>query len=124
MPPARLSRDAAIDETNALHAHYLRGNGMGPTEDNHMDADIRSRVVTSEHNIAAILQRTSALEAWQRQMEIFNARRDEQFTQVITSMKDLRDKIDGAMSKVLWLVVSSVIVVIVGFALKGGFIVP
>ena len=97
---------------------------MGPTEDNHMDADIRSRVVTTEHTLAALSQRTTALEAWQRQMEIFNARRDEQFNQMISSINELRDKIDGATSKVLWLVVSPVVVVIVGFAFKGGFIVP
>lgn len=97
---------------------------MGPTEDNHMDADIRSRVVTLEHHFAAVSQRLTSLEAWQRQMEIFNARRDEQFTQVITSMTELRDKIDGAMSKFLWLLISPVVVLVVGFALKGGFIVP
>lgn len=92
-----------------------------------MDPDLRNRVVALEHKSLASEPRLAALEAWQRQMEIFNARRDEQFENLKGRFDTLDKKLDGVsggISRVLWLIAGSVVVVVVGFALKGGFIVP
>jgi hypothetical protein len=92
-----------------------------------MDADLRSRVVSIEHKFLSYDGRMSAIEQWRAQLDIFNARRDEQFTNLMSKFIDVEKKIDGvsgAISKVLWLVVGSVVVVVVGFALKGGFNLP
>lgn len=97
------------------------------TEDQHMDADLRSRVVALEQKSLAIEPRITLIETWQRQMDIFNARKDEQFENLKGRFDTLDKKIDGVsggISKVLWLVGAAVVAVIAGFALKGGFIVP
>jgi len=51
-------------------------------------ADLRPRVVAIEHKIAS-------LENWQRQNDIFNARKDEQFENLKGRFDSLDKKIDG-----------------------------
>lgn len=102
------------------------GAEMG-IEENTMEPDLRNRVVALEHKALAAEPRLAGLEAWQRQMDIFNARKDEQFKNLTDRFDTLDKKIDnvsGGISKVLWLVGAAVVAVVVGFALKGGFIVP
>lgn len=102
------------------------GAEMG-IEDGSMDADLRNRVVALEHKTLALEPRLSGLEAWQRQMEIFNARKDEQFENLKGRFDTLDKKIDGVsggISKVLWMIAAATVAIVVGFALKGGFIVP
>jgi len=96
-------------------------------EESNMETDLRNRVVALEHKTLALEPRMTVLEAWQRQADIFNARKDEQFENLKGRFDTLDKKIDGVsggISKVLWLIAGAVVVVIVGFALKGGFIVP
>ena len=58
-------------------------------------ADLRSRVVALEHKTAASEQRLSIIEQWRAQMDIFNARRDEQFKNLTDRFDSLDKKIDG-----------------------------
>ncbi|MEK1930673.1 MAG: hypothetical protein AAAC47_12995 [Pararhizobium sp.] len=60
-----------------------------------MEPDLRNRVVALEHKSLAFEPRLAALEAWQRQMDIFNARRDEQFKNLTDRFDSLDKKIDG-----------------------------
>lgn len=65
-------------------------------EENHMDnADLRSRVVAFEHAFSAALARLSIVEQWRAQMDILNARRDEQFKNLTDRFDSLNTKIDG-----------------------------
>lgn len=92
-----------------------------------MEIDLRARVVALEQKSQGFEPRITLLEAWQRQMDVLNARKDEQFENLKGRFDTLDKKIDGVsggISKVLWLVGGAVVVVIVGFAFKGGFIVP
>lgn len=96
-------------------------------EESNMDSDLRSRVVALEQKSQAIEPRLTLIETWQRQMDIFNARKDEQFENLKGRFDTLDKKIDGVsggISKVLWMVGAAVVAIVVGFALKGGFIVP
>ncbi|MCD2184201.1 hypothetical protein [Rhizobium sp. GN54] len=97
-------------------------------EDEMMDAaDLRARNAANEQKLISIDARMSALEAWQRQMDIFHARRDEQFTNMIGRFADLEGKLDkltGGISRLIWIIGTAVIGVAVTFVLKGGLDVP
>lgn len=90
-------------------------------------ADLRSRVVNMEHKLQSIDARTTIVEQWRAQMDVFNARRDEQFTNLMAKFVDLEKKIDGvsgSITTVVRMIMGAVIVFIVGFAFKGGFNLP
>lgn len=70
-------------------------------EENHMDtADLRSRVVAVEHNFSAALARLAIVEQWRAQMDILNARRDEQFENLKGRFDSLNIKIDGVKTEI------------------------
>ncbi len=74
---------------------------MAPTEEHNMDtADLRSRVVAVEHNFSAALARLSIVEQWRAQMDILNARRDEQFKNLTDRFDSLNSKIDGVKTDI------------------------
>lgn len=92
-----------------------------------MDPDLRSRVVTLEHKALAIDPRLSALEAWQRQMDIFNARRDEQFKNLTDSFATLNKKIDDLNGTLKWavkVILGAMLAAVVAFMVRGGMAVP
>lgn len=63
-------------------------------EDNNMEPDLRNRVVALEHKYLGFDPRMAAVEAWQRQADIFNARKDEQFENLKGRFDSLDKKID------------------------------
>lgn len=86
--------------------------------------DLRSRMVSVEHGIQANSQRLTTLEAWQRQSDITEARRGEQFK----SMDDRFGRIEldltqisGTLAKIMWLVIGGIIMAMVAFLVRGGF---
>lgn len=96
-------------------------------EDEAMETDLRTRVVSLEHKALAVEPRLSALEAWQRQMDIFNARRDEQFKNLTDSFSTLNKKIDDLNGTLKWAVktiLGAMLVAVVAFMFRGGFNVP
>ncbi|QVQ37792.1 hypothetical protein KHQ08_07165 [Pseudochrobactrum algeriensis] len=97
---------------------------MSPTEN---DFDLRSRVVNLEQQLTGILPRLVVLEKFQVQSEIADARKDEQWKHMDNRFNDLEKKISGVsdtLAKVVWLIISALILGVVSFMLKGGFNVP
>lgn len=92
-----------------------------------METDLRTRVVALEHKALAIDPRLSSLEAWQRQMDIFNARRDEQFKNLTDSFSTLNKKIDDLNGTLKWavkVILGAMLAAVVAFMVKGGFHIP
>ena len=69
-------------------------------EDEMTEADLRSRVVALEHGSASDRQRLTAMEQWRAQMDIFNARKDEQFENFKGRFDSLNIKIDGVKTEI------------------------
>lgn len=82
--------------------------------------DLRTRVVSLEHQSTTTNQRVNELEKWQRQTEIADARLDVKFSE----MDGKLNKIEGTLSRIMWLVVGGLIMGAVGFILKGGLNLP
>lgn len=82
--------------------------------------DLRGRVVALEQLAASREPRMIALETWQRQADIFNARQDVKFQQIETDLK----KINATLSRIMWLIVGGMIAGIMSFMMSGGFKVP
>lgn len=85
--------------------------------------DLRSRVNAAEHQLTALIPRITALEQWQRQVEIADARQDERWKQVDNRFNDLDkkiDKISGILSKLMWIVISGLGAALVAFVVNGG----
>lgn len=90
-------------------------------------ADLRARNAANEQKLMSMDARMTALEAWQRQTDIFHARRDEQFTNMIGRFADLEGKLDkltGGISRLIWIIGTAVLGSIVLFVVKGGLNVP
>ncbi|MGQ5718453.1 hypothetical protein [Pseudochrobactrum asaccharolyticum] len=97
---------------------------MSPTEN---DFDLRSRVVNLEQQLTGMLPRVVVLEKFQVQSEIADARKDEQWKHMDNRFNDLEKKISGVsdtLAKVVWLIISALILGVVSFMIKGGFNVP
>ncbi|WP_306401049.1 hypothetical protein [Pseudochrobactrum saccharolyticum] len=94
---------------------------MSPTEN---DFDLRSRVVNLEQQLTGMLPRVVVLEKFQVQSEIADARKDEQWKHMDNRFNDLEKKISGVsdtLAKVVWLIISALILGVVSFMIKGGF---
>ena len=95
---------------------------------NEMDGDLRSRVVTLEHQSQNYGQRLAAFEAWQRQRDIDSARHDEKWNAMESRIdtrfsgleKSVHD-IQSSLSRINWLIIGGIITGVVGFLIKGGF---
>ena len=97
---------------------------MTPTDN---DFDLRSRVVNLEQQLTGMLPRVVVLEKFQVQSEIADARKDEQWKHMDNRFNDLEKKISGVsdtLAKVVWLIISALILGVVSFMIKGGFSVP
>ena len=97
---------------------------MTPTDN---DFDLRSRVVNLEQQLTGMLPRVVVLEKFQVQSEIADARKDEQWKHMDNRFNDLEKKISGVsdtLAKVVWLIISALILGVVSFMIKGGFNVP
>lgn len=96
-------------------------------EDETMETDLRGRVVSVEHKLTDYGQRLTSLESWQRQMDIFNARRDEQFKHLTDSFATLNRKIDDLNGTLKWavkVILGAMLAAVVAFMVKGGFHIP
>jgi len=85
--------------------------------------DLRSRMNAVEHQITAVLPRLQTLEQWQRQSEIAGARDGERWKNVDKRFDDLDKKIEkvsGVLTKIMWLIISGLVVAIMGFIVGGG----
>ncbi|WP_246301188.1 hemolysin XhlA family protein [Mycoplana rhizolycopersici] len=90
-------------------------------------ADLRARNAANEQKLMTLDTRLSALEAWQRQMDIFNARRDEQFKALTDSFSLLNKKIDDLNGTLKWavkVILGAMLAAVVAFMVKGGFHIP
>lgn len=90
-------------------------------------ADLRSRVVALEQKALSTEPKIAALEAWQRQMDIFNARRDEQFKALTDSFSLLNKKIDDLNGTLKWavkVILGAMLAAVIAFMVKGGFHIP
>lgn len=89
-----------------------------------MDGDLRSRVVTLENQGISRESRLAALEAWRTQRDIESARHDERWKHMDDRFNRLEMKIAGvseSLSRIMWAVVTAIIIAIVGFMIRGGF---
>lgn len=88
-----------------------------------MDSDLRSRIVTVEHNTASHSQRITALEAWQRQSDLADARKEGEWKAMndkIDSVGTKVDKISDSLQWVVRLLIGGIIMAALAFLLKGG----
>ncbi|EJL54867.1 hypothetical protein PMI09_02183 [Rhizobium sp. CF122] len=92
-----------------------------------MDYDLRTRVVSLEHQSTLHSQQIAELEKWQRLSDVADARKDEQFKNMdvrFTSIDKKIEAINATLSRIMWLVLGGIIMGAVGFMLKGGFNLP
>ncbi len=92
--------------------------------DDHMDGDLRSRMVSVEHKGAEHSQRLTALEVWRQQSDISDARKEGEW-------KAMNDKIDhvgkgvtevqGTLKWIGRTLITGIILAVVAFLVKGGF---
>jgi len=89
-----------------------------------MDGDLRTRIVGVEHTVAANNQRLTALEAWQRQQEIGDAKRGEQWMTLQRDMETITKSISEVQGTLRWIgrtIIGAILVAVVAFMIKGGF---
>jgi hypothetical protein len=94
--------------------------GMSPPETDH---DLRSRVVSAEHTIQSNSQRLTALEAWQRQCEIGEAKRGEQWSTLQRDLVVITKSISEVQGTLRWIgrtIIGAILVAAVAFMVKGG----
>nr|WP_236016227.1 hypothetical protein [Brucella endophytica] len=87
------------------------------------ETDLPSRMGAVELHLTSLLPRVTALEQWQRQSEIADARTDEKWKNVDKRFDDLDKKIEkvsGILSKIMWLIISGLITAFVVFLIGGG----
>ena len=94
---------------------------MSPADTDH---DLRSRVVSLEHQGQANSQRLTALEAWQRQTEIGEAKRGEQWTNLQRDLVSITTSISEIQGTLRWIgrtIIGGMLVAAVAFMIRGGF---
>ena len=93
---------------------------MSPPE---TDTDLRSRMVSAEHTIQGNSQRLSALEAWQRQTEIGEAKRGEQWATLQRDLVSITKSISEVQGTLRWIgrtIIGAILVAAVAFVVRGG----
>ncbi|MBB5040792.1 hypothetical protein HNQ66_000170 [Shinella fusca] len=87
------------------------------------DPDLRSRMVSAEHTIQGNSQRIAALEAWQRQSEIGEAKRSEQWLGLQRDLIAITKSISEIQGTLRWIgrtIVGAILVAAVAFMVRGG----
>jgi cytochrome c-type biogenesis protein CcmH/NrfG len=80
-----------------------------------------------EHEITALHERIVTLEHWRIQLDIANARADEQrkhLDQRFDALDGKVTKINDSLTWIVRLVLGAIVLAIVTFALRGGFYIP
>lgn len=93
---------------------------MSPPE---TDTDLRSRMVSAEHTIQGNSQRLTALEAWQRQTEIGEAKRGEQWATLQRDLVSITKSISEVQGTLRWIgrtIIGAILVAAVAFVVRGG----
>jgi len=88
------------------------------------DGDLRSRIVSVEHTVQANNQRLTTLEAWQRQSEIGEAKRGEQWVALQHDFVDIKKSIGEVQGTLRWIgrtIIGAIIVAFMAFLIRGGF---
>lgn len=95
---------------------------MTPPEHNDMENnhDFRGRIAALEHSRTEYAARLISLETWQRQADIANARKDVQFERIESDLK----KINLTLGRIMWLIISGILVAFISFVVKGGLVIP
>lgn len=86
--------------------------------------DLRARAVALEHLGQSLDRRVTTLETWQRQQDINDAKLSERWEHISDRFNRLEVKIgdiNDILSRIMWIVVTAILVAVIGFALKGGF---
>jgi chorismate synthase len=89
--------------------------------------DLRSRVVSLEHQATAHSQRLTELEKGQRISEIVDAKRDEQFKSLLDKVASVDKKIDTVGDSMKWvvkLIIGGLIGALIAFVFNGGLKLP
>lgn len=89
-----------------------------------MEPDLRSRVVELEHSTQSREARLAALEAWQRQSEIGEAKRGEQWVALQRDFVDIKKSIGEVQGTLRWIgrtIIGAIIVAFMAFLIRGGF---
>lgn len=90
---------------------------------NDMDTDLRSRMVSVEHQTQSHGQRLTALETWQRQSDLADARKEGEWKAMndkIDSVGSKVDKISDSLQWVVRLLIGGIIMAILAFLVRGG----
>lgn len=93
---------------------------MSPSD---TDTDLRSRVVSLEHMGQGNNQRLTVLEAWQRQTEIGEAKRGEQWMTLQRDLVDITKSIGEVQGTLRWIgrtIIGAIILAAVAFVVGGG----
>lgn len=89
-----------------------------------MDGDLRSRMVSAEHTLQSNSQRLTVLEAWQRQTEIGEAKRGEQWATLQRDLGALTTSISEVQGTLRWIgrtIIGAIILAVMAFLVRGGF---
>lgn len=89
-----------------------------------METDLRGRVVALEHQGQGHTRRLDDLEKWQRQSDLADARKEGEWHAMndkIDGVGKKVDKISSDLSRVVWLLLSGIILGVVAFLIRGGF---
>lgn len=107
-----------------------------------MEPDLRARVVALEQKASDTERRLSGMEQWRRQSDLTDARKDEQWNNLLdkfgqmdrkidTVDTSLNNKMDEPGGNIRWLgkivigaALSAMVAGVVAFMMKGGFHVP
>lgn len=115
----------AIAATEPSSWHFYRADGLMTDRATDMDnSDLRTRIVGVEHTVQANNQRLTALESWQRQSEIGEAKRGEQWATLQRDMGDINKSISEVQGTLRWIgrtIIGAIILAIMAFMIRGGF---
>lgn len=88
------------------------------------EGDLRSRMVSVEHQTQGHGQRLTALETWQRQSDLADARKEGEWKAMndkIDAVGSKVDKISDSLQWVVRLLIGGIIMAALAFMIKGGF---
>lgn len=92
--------------------------------DDHMDGDLRSRMVSVEHARAEHAQRLTALEVWKQQSDVSDARKEEQWKAMNVKIDHVGKGVNEVQGTLKWIgrtIIGGILAAVLVFMVKGGF---
>ncbi len=92
--------------------------------DDHMDGDLRSRMVNVEQRGTEHSLRLSALEQWKQQSDISDARKEEQWKGMNEKIDHVGKGVNEVQGTLKWIgrtIIGAIMLAVVAFMVKGGF---